>query len=146
MWTQFWDMHSGGGQKEKFAECYIEAPQAEAEVIFYNRFGHNPNRVTCTCCGNDYSISEEETLEQLTGYHRGCAAVYTLNGDEIEKWQSGAESKYVERAESKGLYPNKYVTLEEYVKDESVCVIYAKDILPGERNGELPEQGYVWMD
>ena len=45
MWTHFWDMHSGGGQKEKFGHCYIEAPENEAKVIFYNRFGHNPERV-----------------------------------------------------------------------------------------------------
>jgi hypothetical protein len=25
---------------------------AEAEVIFQNRFKRNPNRVTCTCCGD----------------------------------------------------------------------------------------------
>ena len=72
MWIQFWDMHSGGGQKEKWAFIYIEAPRKEAEVIFYNRFRHNPNRVTCTCCGGDYSIDEGESLEQLSGYHRNC--------------------------------------------------------------------------
>lgn len=37
MWTEFWDMHSGGGQKEKWAKIYIEAPEEEARVIFYNR-------------------------------------------------------------------------------------------------------------
>jgi len=51
------DMHSGGDLKEKWQYIYIEAPEEEAKVIFYNRFGHNPNRVTCTCCGKDYSIS-----------------------------------------------------------------------------------------
>lgn len=71
-WTNFWDMHSGGKQKEKFAQCYIEAPEPEAKVIFYNRFGHNPERVTCTCCGEDYSISEHKTLGQASGYQRGC--------------------------------------------------------------------------
>lgn len=100
MWTQFLDMHSGGGQKEKFSHCYIEAPENEAKVIFYNRFGHSPERVSCTCCGEDYSISESETLEQASGYQRGCA---------------------------------------------NVCVIYAKDIKPEERVGEIPEQGYVWV-
>ncbi len=32
MFTQFWDMHSGGSQKEEFAKCYIEAPENEAKI------------------------------------------------------------------------------------------------------------------
>lgn len=57
-WTEFYDMRSGGGKKEKFGTIYIQAPEDAAEVIFYNRFDHSPRRVTCTCCGSDYSISE----------------------------------------------------------------------------------------
>lgn len=64
MWTRFYDIHSGGGAKEKWGIIYIEAPEQEAKVVFYNRFGHNPDRVTCTCCGNDYSISEYGSLEE----------------------------------------------------------------------------------
>jgi hypothetical protein len=70
MWTTFLDMHSGGDQKEKWGHIFIEAPEDEAQVIFYNRFGHNPNRVTCTCCGNDYSVDEHPTLEEATEFHR----------------------------------------------------------------------------
>jgi len=72
-WTHFMDMHSGGGQKEKWAHIYIEAPENEARVIFYNKFGHNPDRVTCTCCGNDYSVIESDNvfLEQFS-YKRWC--------------------------------------------------------------------------
>lgn len=69
-WTQFWDMNSGGGLKEKWDKIYIEAPQEEACVIFYNRFGHSPHRVTCTCCGADYSISTNDSLDKLTEFHR----------------------------------------------------------------------------
>lgn len=65
------DMHSGGGCKEDFAYCYIEAPRRQAEAIFYAMFGHNPYRVTCSCCGSDYSVSESETLEEATAYDRG---------------------------------------------------------------------------
>lgn len=71
MWTRFMDMHSGGGQKEKYAYIYIEAGMKEAKVIFYNRFGHSADRVTCTCCGEDYSAYEEGTLEEITQYERG---------------------------------------------------------------------------
>ena len=63
MWTKFMDTYSGGNKKENWENIYIEAPKEEAKVIFYNRFGHNPDRVTCTCCGPDYSIYEEETLQ-----------------------------------------------------------------------------------
>jgi hypothetical protein len=71
MWTRFMDMHSGGGCKEKpYEYIYIEAGETEAKTIFYNRFGHNPERVTCTCCGEDYSTSEYKTLEEATQYQR----------------------------------------------------------------------------
>ena len=71
MWTHFWDMHSGGGTKEEpYEHIFIEAPEDEAEVIFYNRFGHNPHRITCTCCGSDYAIDEYKTLKEATAYHR----------------------------------------------------------------------------
>jgi hypothetical protein len=76
MWTQFWDMNSGGGQKEEWDRIYIEAScEQEAEIIFSRRFGHNPNRVTCHCCGSDYAISSDESLENLTAYHRERGAV-----------------------------------------------------------------------
>src|SRR5437762_7548993 len=77
-WTRFADMYSGGGLKEKWEYIYIEADEEMAKIIFYNRFGHNPERVTCTCCGKDYSISSNKSLAQLTGFDRNCA--YDDNG------------------------------------------------------------------
>ena len=124
MWTQFWDMHSGGSQKEKYANIFIEASdEGEAKIIFYNRFGHNPDRVTCTCCGEDYSIDSHESLEQITGFHRGCKYV---------------KGEYIE--EGYGL-----LTLEEYAKKDDVLIIYASEIKDEERIGKVPEQGYVWL-
>ena len=70
MWTKFWDMHSGGGQKLDWAKIYIQAPEEEAVVIFSNRFGRDPENVTCNCCGEDYSVSESKTLGEATEYHR----------------------------------------------------------------------------
>lgn len=70
MWTHFWDMCSGGGRKLKWDHIFIEAPRDEAELIFQNRFGRNPNRVTCTCCGPDYSIYDGEDLEEMTAFYR----------------------------------------------------------------------------
>ncbi len=135
-WTQFWDMHSGGGTKEApYDKIYIEASEDEAIRIFYNRFGHNPQRVTCTCCGEDYSISESDSLAQATGYHRNC------------DWPKGEEG-YTEEARTSEYSDHvwKHITLEDYLKKETVLVIYADDIEPEERKGDVPNQGYVWMD
>ena len=155
MWTKFWDMCSGGGHKESYGHIYIEALIEEAEVIFYNRFGHNPRRVSCTCCGPDYSISEDETLEQITGYDRGCAFVYFRpDGTECpenEGWERGVgtregySSGYVER-QGNGVMTGNYIDLEGYIALENVLVIWASEIEEEERVGHVPEQGYVWRD
>ena len=122
-WTLFWDMHSGGGTKEEpYEKIYIEAPEEEAKVIFYNRFGHNPERVSCTCCGEDYSIIESETLEQASGYHRNCA------------WDKETKS-YVNK-------PNVSITVEEYSKQKDVLIIPKSEIKDNERIGYVPREGY----
>lgn len=132
MWTRFMDMHSGGGQKEAFAYCLIEAPEAEARAIFYNRFGHNPERVSCTCCGEDYSITEHETLEQATAYDRGCAYDQTTKRyEEVPDTRHG---------------PKELVTLEAYCARKDVRVIRADEIETKERSADIPTQGYVWQD
>lgn len=138
-WTLFWDMHSGGGTKEGgWEKIYIEAPEEEARVIFYNRFGHNPDRVSCTCCGPDYAISENESLEQVSAYHRNC------------KWVSDKRMKgggyYVEEETDRSYRERGYMTVSEYLKSKEVHAIFAKDIKDEERRGVVPEQGYVWRD
>jgi hypothetical protein len=145
------DMHSGGGCKEKpYEHIYIEAPQAEAEVIFYNRFKHNPNRITCTCCGEDYSINEHETLEQATAFERNCA--YSKDGY-VEK-QNESTRRFVDGAKNDVFVWNhyldenpgsKYMTLEVYLKQPNILVIKTEDIKPEERVGEVPVEGYVWI-
>ena len=66
MFTLFYDMHSGGGQKESFSKLAVELPENEAVEWFKNKFGHDPFNITCNCCGCDYSVSESETLDELT--------------------------------------------------------------------------------
>lgn len=68
-WTQFWDMHSGGHQKEDFSMAFLEAPEEKAMEIFTERYQH-PYAVTCECCGEDYSVYEFPTLEEATSYER----------------------------------------------------------------------------
>lgn len=132
-WTHFWDMHSGGGQKEKFHDCFIQAPEKEAKVVFYKRFGHNPERVTCTCCGEDYSISVSATLSQATGYKRGCL------------WKGGKIKKYVEKPDPKAFSFHPYTKLVDYRKREDVCIIPSSLIKPEEKVGDIPQEGYVWQ-
>lgn len=150
------DMHSGGGQKLKWSYIYIQAPEKEAAIVFQNRFGRNPHRVTCTCCGNDYSLTEAPTLEQATAYERGCAFGYFRpDGSECEQdeaWKSGVGMKkgytsgYVERPRDRLFAADRVKPLSEYLKDKNVTVIYAKDIKPKERKGKLHEEGYVWRE
>ena len=121
MFTRFMDMHSGGGQKEDHAYIYIEAPEQEAKLVFYNRFGHSPDRVSCTCCGPDYSIDDADTLEMSSAYDRGC------------KWADGG----YDLSSSK-------ISIEEYESKDSVLVIRAGEITSEQRTGEVPEEGYVW--
>ena len=131
MWTQFMDMHSGGGSKEGWEYIYIEAPKEEAKVIFYNRFDHNPERVTCTCCGDDYSISESNTLEKATAYERGC------------RWDK-EENGYIDEPDNDSSWKS-YRTLAEYKQDKSVLFISADEIKNNERTGDVPDEGYVWV-
>ena len=71
--VNFMDMHSGGGLKERYSHIYIEAMGEDAaSLIFYNRFGHNPNRITCTCCGEDYAINEYDDSIFNTCCYRWC--------------------------------------------------------------------------
>ena len=128
-WTQFHDMNSGGGQKLDWAQIFIEAPRKEAESVFSARFGRSPNRVTCTCCGPDYSVNEEPTLEQITWFERGCKL--SKDGAVIE--EQGAEYR-------------PYLTLREYIARKDVKVIPANEISEQERAAIVKRQGYIWVD
>lgn len=145
-WTRFMDMHSGGSQKLDFSNLYIEAPEAVAKAVFFNRFGRSPDRVTCTCCGKDYSITEEETLELATAYERGCRYdnkldQYVEEGDPKRSYQT-----YVPLAEyiAAGIETNGLISSRDGEKPK-VAFIYAADIKPEETAAEIPAQGYVWV-
>lgn len=129
---KFMDMHSGGNTKEgDYNYIYIEATEEEAKIIFQNRFGHNPDRVSCTCCGKDYSTSESESLEQVTAYERNCRYV-------------GHE--YIEEPDTKYDKSRKLITLENYCKLPNVLIIRKEEIKPEERKGNLRVSGYVWVE
>lgn len=133
-WTRFMDMHSGGGCKESpYEYIYIEAPEDEAKVIFYNRFGHSPDRVTCTCCGSDYSVDTEGSLAAASWYDRGA---------EVPKaGEPFSDSPHKpDRCGS-----TEYVSLADYVKRPDVLIIPADQIQPEQRLGQVPVEGYVWV-
>jgi len=157
MYTRFMDMLSGGSQKEKFSHCYIEASEGVAKIVFHNRFGHDPENVTCSCCGDDYSISEYETLEDATAYERNCEFSYFFDdtgehagGEERVKYDGTKKAwcisgrpvsgRYIENQDpeiirirqSCNTDPNdprgKYIPLSEYVSRDDVVVIRAGEI------------------
>lgn len=139
-WTRFMDMHSGGGLKEgTFNRIYIQAPVEEAKIIFYNRFGHDPERVSCTCCGEDYSVgsydadSVFQSLEQATSWDRG-----TAHDDDGNVREYADDSEY--RIKS-----DKYITLTDYMLKDDVLFVNASQIKPSERVGTIPETGWVWQ-
>lgn len=147
MWTKFWDMNSGGGTKEQWSLIFIEAPEEEAIAVFYNRFGHDPNRVTCACCGSDYSISEEESLTEITGYHRNAISASPKDGrkkghgyfDRVEDIPDGWEQSSYKR------YRTEVTSLEDFINDDDVKVIFAEGISDDERDAYIPESGWVYL-
>lgn len=127
MWTQFMDMHSGGGLKvPPYEYIYIEAPEEKAIEIFEKKFNRNPFNITCSCCGEDYSTNEKLHLDQLTGYERGCLHIgsiesgiyrYIEKGDTIpEGWQLRDQA-----------FRPKYIPLDEYLKQPHIKVVYRED-------------------
>jgi len=103
-WTQFMDMHSGGGNKTGYEYIYIQADEETATTIFCNLFDQHPDSVACSCCGNNFSVTESESLDEATEYNR--------------RWSKK--------------------TLEEYLQDKDIKVVYASEITP-----ELLEESCV---
>jgi hypothetical protein len=145
-WTRLKDMHSGGDTKEDFETCFIEASADEAVTIFYNRFGHNPHRVSCTCCGQDYSLEEGDTFKNLTAWDRGCAW-YEPNPDSDYRGQYFELDDDIPEGwtKTRSIWNNEYLTVEEFMKQDDILVIPASEIEDDERTGDVPLEGYVWM-
>lgn len=118
-WTQFMDMHSGGGSKEKWENIFIEAPEEEAKII-----------------------SEFKTLAEATAYARNCE--YSDRGYVEKQCQRNMEIR--ERRDTPDSNPwGLYIPLAKYKKQRDVLVIPRKTIKASERKGVLPQGGYVWQ-
>jgi len=168
VWTHFNDMHSGGGLKLKWKYIFIEAPQSEAVIIFQNRFGRNPNKITCGCCGSDYSISEDTNLKVASGFERGCDSLETptnekglyLNdeedlakvyGKEAARYfkehyylDDGEEPKHGFKREEKHYKPHEFQLLKDFKRRKEVFIIPKEKIKAEEKEGELKEEGWIW--
>lgn len=112
-WTLFWDMHSGGDTKLEWDKIYIESPEDIAVRVFAAKFDRQADNVTCPCCGDDYSVQESSSLEEATAYHRGH------NG-----------------------YSKTVISVEDYISQPNVKVIYKEEILPEEEVTPLYRQVY----
>lgn len=134
VWTRFMDMHTGGRQKLDWAFIYIEAKEDDAAKVFQHRFGRNPNNITCSCCGEDFSFYEHnEDLQQASGFDRHCL----FDGE-----------RYIEVSDKY----RKLIPFEEWLEDakdedSDHLIIYASDIKPEELKGETPRRGHlVWVE
>jgi hypothetical protein len=55
----FMDSHSGGGKKFDHNDIYVEACcELSAKARFKEIYNHDPDNVTCQCCGRDFSVYE----------------------------------------------------------------------------------------
>lgn len=107
-WTLFKDSFSGGAlTNPPYEYIYVEAPEEEARVVFEREFTH-PDNATCPCCGPDYMVDEQPTLEQLSAFERGCY------------WDSETKS-YLEvaRDDYRPLF-----SLDDWIRRPDVMVIY----------------------
>lgn len=145
-WTHFYDMHSGGRCKIKengqdIEHIYIEADHKTAEQYFEQLFGRDPNHTTCKCCGEDYAVSEHQSLQKASGYERNCRTIKPIKADGYEdpayKTAEYKEHYYLEEGETP---PEGYtvddrsyssrpgITIEEYSTNPRVKALTKKQI------------------
>jgi hypothetical protein len=112
VWTEFMDMHSGGYAKvhndagKEVSHIFIELPEATARYYFERKFGHNPDWIACSCCGENYSVSTHATLEEATEYERS-EYIYNHNGFTNKK---------------------QTIPLERYMKRDNVIIINSDEV------------------
>lgn len=110
-WTLFSDAHAEGFLKFKDYEfIIIEGKEEEALSLFMNITNVDPKKVTCTCCGQHYSIREYDSVFQATAFERGCHYDNSLKC-------------YVEEISDFPIIG--YATIEDFIKRDNVLVIFA---------------------
>jgi hypothetical protein len=78
-WTHFYDMHSGGNTKVKpYEHIYVQGEQSEAEELFEKVTEEYPYSVACSCCGENYSVTEHDNLDKATHFERNWGKSLTI--------------------------------------------------------------------
>ena len=62
-WTEFSDNWSGGCAKEPWDHIFIQAKPSAAYSVFLAVFEHDPQDVSCSCCGPAYSIHQAGEID-----------------------------------------------------------------------------------
>jgi len=71
-WFAFTDMRSGGHRKLTHEKLYTHANnEREAVKKFERTFYRDPDYVTCSCCGADFSVWECEVVEVFASIGSG---------------------------------------------------------------------------
>jgi len=86
VWTRFFDLSSGGGNKVGPDVIWIEAPEEKAVELFEAIFGRNPYNVTCECCGSDYAVYEDP--------FKPDHGDWVVSKEHIEKFESGNKLEF----------------------------------------------------
>lgn len=133
--TQFHDMHSGGIQTTEYAHIFVELPEDAAIGWFRDRFGENPLRVRCHCCGPNFSVTQGPDLRQATAYERNCQFV------KVEGESGGGH--YIEEEDTRFTFGGDHIPFEEYVEnaEDHGALIVTADELPNELRDEATTEG-----
>lgn len=65
-WTEFTDRWSGGCAKEPWDHILIQASPKAACAVFEYVFEHHPRDISCSCCGEDYLITQASEIDLAT--------------------------------------------------------------------------------
>lgn len=110
-WTIFEDAYADGKLKFKDYEWIIvEGSEETALPLFMKMTKVDPKRVTCTCCGQHFSIREYDSVFQATGFQRSCQYDKELKS-------------YVEQEDD--FVIAHYKTLETFLEEDNVLIIFA---------------------
>lgn len=143
-WVLFWDMHSGGATKlPPYNKIYVEAPEDAARSYFQRKFGRDPENVTCSCCGEDYSVSQSESFLQASGYHRNLRYVEPKRVDGryvVDDPNAGyiEEDAPVPEGYSTGKRFGEPLTEAEYLAKPDVLVVRGDEVLALLRSPQDP--------
>jgi len=110
-WTLFADAYADGKLKFKsFEWIIVEGKEKDALALFMDITNVDPKKVTCTCCGQHYSIREHDSVFQATAFERGCRFDKTLEC-------------FVEEVSDFPIIH--YTNVEDFIERDNVLIIFA---------------------